>query len=66
VAAQILCYDFTRGFDIATIMGWLGLAHIASGTLYIELYRVQHRPASELVAVAQAALGDRRTAHRRA
>ena len=39
------------------MIGWLGLAHIASGTAYIELYRVQHRPASELVTVAQAALG---------
>ncbi len=39
------------------LIGWLGLAHIASGTPYIELYRVQHRPASELVTVAQAALG---------
>ena len=40
------------------LIGWLALAHIASATPYIELYRVQHRPASELVTVAQAALGD--------
>ena len=40
------------------LIGWLALAHIASATPLIELYHVQHRPASELVTVAQAALGD--------